>query len=185
VATLSAMAEKSSESLRRTTGRDYDEWFALLDSWGAPGRPFREISDFLTGEHGVSRWWAQKLIVEYEQLRGIRPPGARRGGTFTVTASKTVNVPSKRAFEAFVDPKIRRRWLPDARMRRRTSQPGRSARFDWGDGATRVNVTFVATRPVKTQVAIEHELLRDTATADKMKVSWRERLMALKDFLQA
>jgi hypothetical protein len=69
--------------------------FALLDDWGDPGRPFREISGFLTVQHGVSKWWAQKLIVEYEQLRGIRPAGVRAGGTFTITAYRTVGVSAK------------------------------------------------------------------------------------------
>jgi hypothetical protein len=53
-----------------------EEWFAVLDQWGAAGRPYREIASWLTGEHGLSAWWAQKLIVEYEQARGIRGQGA-------------------------------------------------------------------------------------------------------------
>ena len=64
----------------RATGREREEWFGLLDEWGAPGRGFREISGWLVDEHGLSRWWAQKLIVEYEQARGLRPPGVRPDG---------------------------------------------------------------------------------------------------------
>ena len=60
--------------IRRATGRTYDQWFALLDRWGAPGRPFRETADWLEGEHDLSSWWAQKLIVEYEQTRGLPQP---------------------------------------------------------------------------------------------------------------
>ena len=183
---LSTMAEatKTSEALRQTTGRDYDEWFALLDSWGAPGRPFREISGFLTAEHGVSKWWAQKLIVEYEQARGLRPAGVRSDGTFTVTASKTVGVPVERLFEAFVDAKLRRRWQPGAKMRRRTAERGRSARFDWGDGS-RVNATFLAAGKGKSQVAVEHAKLSDAGAAEEMKTYWRERLSALKHVAEA
>ena len=61
----------------------------MLDAWGAAGRPYREIADWLTGQHDLSNWWAQKLIVEYEQARGLRPPGVRPDGTFEVSASKT------------------------------------------------------------------------------------------------
>src|SRR5918996_3431446 len=107
-----ARGTRSSETgVRRATGRDRDEWFALLDAWGAAGRPFREIADWLTGEHDLSGWWAQKLIVEYEQARGLRPAGLRPGGTFSVTASKTVGVPVERLFEAFADARLRRSWL--------------------------------------------------------------------------
>src|SRR3990170_8584032 len=91
------------DALVRSTGQDRAEWFALLDEWGAGGREFREIADWLTSEHAVSRWWAQKLIVEYEQERGLRSPGVRPDGTFEVTASKTVAVPVDRLFDAFVD----------------------------------------------------------------------------------
>lgn len=170
--------------IRRATGRGYDEWFALLDRWGAPGREFREIADWLEGEHGASRWWAQKLIVEYEQARGLRPPGVRPGGTFTVGTSKTVAVPVERLYEAVVDPQQRERWLPGAVLRERTSRPGRSARFDWSDDGTRVSVTVEAKGAARSQLALEHERLSDRETAQRAKTFWRERLTALKATLE-
>src|SRR5687768_10137378 len=36
---------RPSAALRRSTGRDRGEWFAVLDEWGAGGRPYREIAD--------------------------------------------------------------------------------------------------------------------------------------------
>jgi hypothetical protein len=174
----------SSAALRRSTGRDRGEWFALLDDWGAAGHAYREIADWLTDEHGVSNWWAQKLIVEYEQARGLRDAGIRRDGTFTVGASKTVAVPVERVFEVFVDVDLRDRWLPGAVMHERTSQPGRSGRFDWGDG-TRINVSFLAVGDARSQVAVEHEHLPDSVAAEKRKVFWRERLAALKALLES
>jgi len=170
--------------VRRATGRDRHEWFALLDTWGAAGRRYREIAQWLTGEQGLTRWWAQKLIVEYEQERGLRPAGVRPGGTFSVTASKTVDVAVERLFEAFIDPKLSRRWLLGAKMRTRTSQPSRSARFDWEGGATRVNVGFVAKGKAKSQIGLEHERLPDTKAAEMAKAYWRERLVALKKLLE-
>ncbi|MGH3999882.1 MAG: hypothetical protein ACRDTJ_20755 [Pseudonocardiaceae bacterium] len=80
-------AAKSSAALRAQTGNDYHEWFVRLDAWGAPGRPYREIADWLTAQ-GMSEWWAQKVIVEYEQERGVRRPGARKDGTYAGGASK-------------------------------------------------------------------------------------------------
>ncbi|MGH8575878.1 MAG: DUF4287 domain-containing protein [Gammaproteobacteria bacterium] len=69
-------SKRSDEGVQRATGRGRDEWFTVLDTWGAPGRPYREIAEWLTGEHGISSWWAQKLIVEYQQACGLRAPGA-------------------------------------------------------------------------------------------------------------
>jgi uncharacterized protein DUF4287 len=175
---------RSGEGVRRATGRDRDEWFALLDEWGAAGRPYREIAAWLTGEHDLSSWWAQKLIVEYEQARGLRPPGVRPDRTFSVGASTTVAGPVERLFQAFVDADVRERWLPGAVMRERTSRPGRSARFDWGDG-TRVNVEFAAKGDAKSQAAVEHQRLPDAQAAQEAKAYWRKRLAALKALLES
>jgi hypothetical protein len=182
--TMTREARSSGEGVRRATGRDRDQWFGLLDAWGAAARPYREIADWLTREHDLSSWWAQKLIVEYEQARGLRPAGVRPDGTFSVTASKTVGVPVERLFEAFVDAKLRKRWLPGAKMRERTSERGRSARFDWENGSTRVNVGFLAKGKAKGQVGLEHEHLPDARSAEKMKAFWRERLEVLKAILK-
>jgi ribosomal protein S18 acetylase RimI-like enzyme/uncharacterized protein YndB with AHSA1/START domain len=171
-------------AVRRATGRDRDEWFALLDAWGAPGRPYRQISDWLTGEHDVSRWWAQKLIVEYEQERGLRRPGVRRDGTFEVSASKTVAVPVERLFDAFVDARRRKRWLTKGRMSLRSSEPGRSSRFAWDDGPTRVDVEFIDKGASKSTVVVAHARLTDADEAKKTKAMWRERLNELKSSLE-
>ena len=179
-----AEAIRSSESLRRSTGRDRHEWFALLDEWGAVGRPYREIAGWLTGEHGVSRWWAQKLIVEYEQARGVRQPGVRPDGTFSVGVSRAIAAPVDRAFAAFVDPAIRERWLPGVALRQRTAEGGRSARFDWEDGATGISVAFDALGESRSQVAVEHERLRGPAAVDRSRAFWAERLGELKTLLE-
>jgi len=175
---------RTSEGVRRGTGRDRDEWFALLDAWGAADRQYREIAAWLTGEHGVSKWWAQKLTVEYEQARGLRAPGVRPGGTFTVGASKTVAVPVERLFASFVDAKQRKRWLPGVALRKRASQPGRPARFD-RDDATRIQVDFTAKGEAKSQAAVQHERLPDAQAAEEAKAYWRERLAALKALLES
>jgi hypothetical protein len=173
------------EAVHRATGRTRAEWFAALDAWGAPGRPYREIADWLTGEHDLSRWWAQKLIVEYEQERGLRPPGMRPNGTFEVSASKTVEVPVERLFGAFVDSRQRRKWLTEGRMSLRASEPGRSASFDWNEGSTRVNVSFLDKGRSKSTVAVLHGRLTDARRAQSTKAMWRERLVELKSFLEA
>lgn len=169
----------------RATGRNRDDWFAVLDEWGAAGRPFREIADWLTGEHELSKWWAQKLIIEYEQARGLRPPGVRPNGTFEVSASKTIAVPVERLFDAFVDTRQRKRWLTDAKMSLRTSQPGQSARFNWEDGSTRVNVGFIEKGPARSTVAVSHEKLATADEAETTKAMWKDRLAELKSFLES
>ena len=173
------------DGVTRATGRARAQWFALLDAWGAIDRPYREIAAWLTTEHELSRWWAQKLIVEYEQDRGVRSPGVRRDGTFEVGASKTIGVPVERLFDAFVDTRRRKKWLTNGQMKLRSSEPGRSARFDWEDGTTAVRVDFSEKAPSKSSVAVLHQRLTDEAEASSTKAMWRERLTELKSLLES
>jgi uncharacterized protein YndB with AHSA1/START domain len=181
---MNARDPRPSAGMRRATGRDRGEWFAVLDQWGAAGRPYREIADWLVAEHELSKWWAQKLIVEYEEARGLRDPGIRRDGTFEVSASKTVAVPVKRLSAAFVDAKLRGRWLPGVVIQVAASQPAQSLRFDWKDGVSRVVVTISGGGQAKSQVSVQHQRLVDAKSAAEMKAFWRERLAALKTLLE-
>jgi hypothetical protein len=173
----------SDEVIRRRTGRGWEEWFDLLDEWGAVERPHREIARWLRSEHGTDGWSAQSVTVSYERARELRVVGERPGG-FSVTASKTVAVPVDRLFQAFVDTSLRTRWLPDGELRERTATRPKSARFDWGDGKTRVIVGFEAKGEAKSTAALEHERLPDAKEAARMKAFWRERIGALKELLE-
>ena len=170
-------------AVERATGRSRSQWFAALDRWGAPGRPYREIADWLIGEHDLSRWWAQKLIVEYEQERGIRPPGIRRDGTFEVSASKTVEVPAGELLASFADPRRRRRWMSGFSMRLLESK-GRVARFSCPDGS-RVTVTITSKGRTKSSVVVAQDRLTDGTKAQQLKMLWRERLVDLKQSLES
>jgi hypothetical protein len=174
----------SVEALRRATGRDWDEWFGLLDEWGAAAREHGEIAAWLAAAHGLDSWWCQTITVAYERARRLRAPGSDRDGLFTVSVSKTVAVPVERLFEAFVDAELRGRWLPGGRLRERTSRPARTARFDWEDGATRVSVGFTAKGEARSRVELTHERLPDAEAAEKAKPYWRERMDALKELLE-
>ena len=173
------------EGIQRATGRSRAEWFSALDEWGAPGRPFREISAWLTTKHRVSKWWAQKIIVEYEEARGLRPPGIRPDGSFTVSTSKTISAPVEVLFKAFVDGRRRKRWIGEMPVSVVDSAPSRSARFDWADGPSRVNVTFMDKGREKATVVVSHERLPRSDEAQAIKARWKERLADLKSLLES
>jgi len=117
--------------------------------------------------------------VSYERARGLRVVGQRSDGAFAITAQKTAAVPVERLYDAFTEESSRRRWLPGDELSERTATKPRSARFDWGDGTTRVNVTFEAKGEGKSTVVVEHVRLADADEAIRMKAFWRERLTEL------
>jgi hypothetical protein len=174
----------SEEVIRRRTGRGWEQWFDVLDEWGAAEHPHREIARWLREEQDLDGWSAQAVTVSYERARGLRAVGERAGG-FSATASKTVAVPVDRLYDAFVDESLRARWLPDGELRERTATKPRTARFDWGDGETRVVVGFEAKDDAKSTVSLEHERLPDAEAAERMKTFWRARVAALKAMLEA
>jgi hypothetical protein len=181
---LASTAERPpDEKLKEATGKTWDQWFSILDRWGARGRKHPEIARFLMEERGVPGWWAQTVTVWYERARGMRLKHQQASG-FSVSASKTIAVPVGVLFEAFVNERRRRVWLPEATMALRTSRPRRSARFDWEDGGTRVVVAFEGTGPSKSTVSLAHERLPDADDAETMKAMWRERLLDLKELLE-
>jgi hypothetical protein len=56
-ATQARMTQKVSDSaLRERTGRGWQEWFALLDAWGATEHNHTEIARWLVTEHRVDNW---------------------------------------------------------------------------------------------------------------------------------
>jgi hypothetical protein len=172
----------SDEAIRRRTGRGWEEWFEMLDEWGAANQTHREIARWLAEQQDLHplAWNVQAIAASYERSRGLRAVGEKDDG-FAVTASRTVAVPVERLFDAFVDERLRKRWLPDGHLRERTATRPKSARFGWGDGDTRVNVTFLAKGEARSTAALEHRRLADAGEAQRMKTYWRERLAALKN----
>ena len=165
----------SDERIRERTGRGWEEWFDLLDEWGAAALSHRDIARRVAAELGIDplAWNAQAITMSFERSRGLRAVGQRADG-FAITAQKTVAVPVERLFDAFAGD----------RLRERTATRPRSARFDWDGGDSRVNVTFAAKSDASSLVAVEHARLADAGEAERMKAYWRERLTALKAELE-
>ncbi|MDP9068435.1 MAG: DUF4287 domain-containing protein [Actinomycetota bacterium] len=183
-ARLAAADERVSDlKIQEATGRSWDQWFSILDRWGARDKKHSDIAKFLVEQHDVGSWWAQSITVGYERARGMRLKYQQANG-FSVSATKTISVPVDVLFDAFVNARTRKSWLTDGTMSLRTSQPGRSARFDWGDGSTRVNVGFTAKDESKSTVALAHERLPDADEAESTKALWKQRLVDLKSFLE-
>jgi uncharacterized protein YndB with AHSA1/START domain len=175
----------SDDAIRDRTGRGWEEWFDLLDDWGAAERPHREIARWVAEQQGVDplAWGAQAVTFSYERTRGLRAAGEHADG-FAITATKTVAVPVDRLYDAFVDEALRAKWLPEDELRVRTATKPKSARFDWGEGDTRVNVTFIAKGDAKSTAALQHARLPDAQEAERMKAFWRNGVAALKDVLE-
>ena len=166
----------SDAMIRQRTGRGWEEWFDLLDEAGMAGRSHRDVARWVAEQQGVVplAWAAQAVTVSYERARGGRAVGEQPDG-FAVSVSRTVPVSVDRLFDVFAAGD----WLSDGRMRERTATRPRSARFDWPEDGTRVNVTFQAKGEAKSTVTVQHVRLANADTAARRKQWWRDRLTGL------
>ena len=170
--------------MREATGKDHEQWFRILDRWGGTKHNHTEIARYVIDELGVDGWWGQSITVSYERARGMRAVGQMKDG-WTINASKTINHPVDDLFDAIVEERIRKEWLPDADLTLRTATKPKSARYNWEDGSTRLNVSFESKGQSKATVFLSHERLPDADTAEAMKAYWRSSLVDLKAHLES
>jgi hypothetical protein len=168
----------SDEAMRKATGRGHEEWFALLDAWGATDHSHTEIAEWLSSAHGAPSWWRQSITVDYERARGMRKAHEMRDG-FSVSVTRTIPLSAEAALATFADPTILRTWLPDAALQPRPTRARLTARFDWAEPASRVVVTTTPKGVSKAVIAVVHERLPDAAAAARLKTYWRARLKDL------
>jgi hypothetical protein len=172
----------SDAAIQRATGKNWDEWFALLDAWQGTTHNHTEIARHVHETYGIDGWWAQGVTVGYERARGMRALHERPDG-FSGNASKTFPVSVERLFSAFVEPDERECWLEGIELRNRTSQPNKSARFDVLPEDGRLAVTFVAKGPDKSAAQLQQERLTDADDVARWKALWKERLAGLASYL--
>jgi uncharacterized protein YndB with AHSA1/START domain len=172
----------SDEAVKARTGKDWAEWFEILDAAGAQQMNHKQIVAYLSDQHQVGSWWRQMVTVTYEQARGLRAKHEQPRG-FQISRSKTLNVPVERLYSAWEDADQRSRWLPDPGLTVRKATPNRTLRITWVDGQSSLELYFTPKGAEKTQVTVQHSGLPDAGQAEKMKVYWGEALDRLAAFL--
>lgn len=172
----------STAAVKKATGRDWDEWFALLDADEAHRLSHPEIATLLSRKHGAPDWWSQMITVGFEQERGLRDKHQVSDG-FAASASKTINVARERLFEAWSDESLRAQWLPNAPLSVRKATAPKSLRISWEGGAS-VDVELYAKGEAKSQVSVQHTRLVDAEAVAAMKAFWSDALARLKAHLE-
>ena len=178
-ATLAGMSDRT---LEEKTGCNWERWVGMLDYHGAENMRHREIATLVRHKYKVDSWWSQMVTVGYERIKRRRALGQRLDGSYEASKSKTCAAPVATMFDAWAEPRRRKRWLNEASVTLRTAIPPKSLRLGWHDG-TIVAVWFTAKGADKTAVAIAHTKLTSKADADRMKQYWAERLDALSEWL--
>lgn len=174
----------SDESVKAATGKNWKQWFAILDKTGARKMSHQEIVQYLNTQQGVGSWWQQMVTVTYEQTRGLRKPNQRPDG-FQISVSRTINVPIASVYKAFETAKTRRAWLDEDGLAVRTTKANKSIRGAWNEVPTSLEVSFVEKGKDKSQVVVTHGKLPSAKASATMKAFWGGALDRLRDSLQS
>jgi hypothetical protein len=173
----------SDRAVQAKTGKNWQQWFELLDRAGAKKMTQTDIAAYLYHELGCPSWWNQMVAVGYEQDRGLREKH-QTPVSFQISCSKILTVPLSTLFAAWRDEKTRLQWLEERGMVVRKATRDKSLRVTWVDSRTNLEVLFYAKGASKSQVTVQHNKLADASAAERMKRYWAEKLENLQEFLQ-
>jgi hypothetical protein len=60
------------EAVRAKTDKVWQDWFEILDKYGARKQGHMQSAKYLREKHRLSNWWAQAVTIRYEWERGLR-----------------------------------------------------------------------------------------------------------------
>src|SRR5678815_4848612 len=100
----------SDEAVLAKTGKNWKQWFAIIDKAGGKKMTHQEIVKLLTSKHNVGPWWCQMVTATYEQQTGLRAHHQKPNG-FEISISRTINKPLSALYSSFDNNDSRSNWL--------------------------------------------------------------------------
>lgn len=181
--TKSQKPRMSDDAVQAKTGKNWSQWFAILDKAGAKKMSHQEIVKLLNSKHDVGPWWQQMVTVTYEQARGLRQKHEKPSG-YEISVSRTVNAPLASVYKKVANEKTRSLWLSEGGVTIKKSTLNKSMRMTWKDGKTSLQISFLGKGDGKSQVVVQHSKLPDAKAAAKMKSYWGKALDRLREVVE-
>lgn len=60
----------SEDKVKMRTGRNWREWFIILDKWEAGDKGHKATARYLGEKYHLSGWWSQVVTIRYEKEKG-------------------------------------------------------------------------------------------------------------------
>jgi len=172
----------SDDAVKAKTGKDWAQWFAILDKAKAQTLPHKDIVALLDGKHGVPPWWRQMVTVEYERARGLRARHETASG-FSVSISKTIATDLGNVYAAAADAKRRKSWFAAGEFELSSQTKDKYFRGSW-NGSARLEINFYAKDEGKAQINVQVNKLGSAADVTLEREAWKAALETLKARLE-
>ena len=173
----------SDEVVAAKTGKNWKQWFAIIDKAGGKKMTHQEIVKLLNSKHNVGPWWCQMVTVTYEQQTGRRELHQKTDG-YQISVSRTVKSPLSFLYSSFATEDSRNEWLGEEGLEVRKSTKNKSMRVTWKDGKSSLEINFYPKDKDKTQVVVQHSKLANATAATRMKTYWTKALDRLRQQLE-
>jgi hypothetical protein len=173
----------SNEAVKKGTGKNWKEWFSLLNKAGAKKMEHKAIAKLLHQKYGLSVWWSQMVTVQYEQdIKGRKKHEKPEG--FQISKTTTLSSPVNIIYSTINSPLKRIEWLKDPAITITKSTKDKSIRGKWIDKKANIEFQFYPKDINKTQLVIQQSRIKTAKEADTIKIYWGKQLNNLKKYLE-
>ncbi len=187
----------SDKAVLAATGRNWQEWFEVLDGLEAAQLSHKEIVQLIMDKELIAagqEWWAQGVTVAYEYEKGKRTPGLTLDAGFEVGVQRTLPVAAETLWSFMLSPQGLLLWLggeigqfPQDKGEKfkttngfegelRSITPGRKLRLTWQpperDRPTTVQI-YVIDQGKSASLRFHQEKLDSADEREKMRVRWQ------------
>lgn len=172
----------SEQAVKNATGKSWAEWFEVLAKCKADQMPHKEIARKLQDVHGVDGWWAQSITVQYEKAIGRRVDGQVAKGNFQTSSSKTLDGDIDTVLDLWQKVVGKATEFNGVALSGKSkvskSDNWRYWKVDLQDG-TKISVVIGSKADNKSTLAVNHEKIPNSESAEKWKTFWKEYLKQL------
>lgn len=173
----------SDESVQKSTGKTWNEWFVLLNKAGAKKMEHKAIAELLNKNHGLSVWWSQMVTVQYEQeIKGRKKHSKPQG--YQISKSRTLPFSVSKVFSVIQYPALRKSWLNNYDFSITKFIKNKSIRGKWIDDKKTIEFQFYPKEKAKTQLVVQHSKISSEKDAEKLKKYWERNLNLLTKYLE-
>jgi hypothetical protein len=179
------MAKKiSDDSVKKSTGKVWKDWFSLLNKAGAKKMEHKDIAQLLYKKYDLSGWWSQMVTVQYEQEIKGRKKHEKKDG-YQISKSITLSDSATKIFSAINSPIRRIKWLKDPGITITKSTKNKSIRGKWISKKTGIEFQFYPKDENKTQLVVQQSKIESAKEAERLKAYWGKQLNNLKKYLES